>query len=143
MTDEFCDDEWACKVRGKKVYLWKQWHYRLVMGTVGYGLRRFRGTEELLRSTYDVFHGEYSSVSRGSASLTARTALRDAVGLASALHRDISIGNIILVREDGQATRTGYLIDWDACFPVSETGECIEAGRVVSYCRRAMVVPWC
>ncbi|PIL22447.1 hypothetical protein GSI_15135 [Ganoderma sinense ZZ0214-1] len=83
------------------------------MGTVGYGLKRFKDTEELLHATYDAFH-----------------AVRDAVRVASRLHRDVSIGNIILVREGGQEIRKGYLIDWDACCPVSETGECVEAGRV-------------
>ena len=32
-------------------------HYRIVFGTVGYGIERFRGTKELLHSTYDVFTG--------------------------------------------------------------------------------------
>ncbi len=36
----------------------KYGHYRLVLGTVGYGLKRLKGTEELLHACLDVFHGE-------------------------------------------------------------------------------------
>ncbi len=68
----------------------------------------------------------------GLAVLTVGTALRDAVARGSRLHRDISLGNILLVRENDQADRTGYLIDWDASCRVSASGECVEAGRVVS-----------
>ena len=58
--------------------------------------------------------------------------MRDAVAKASRLHRDISVGNILLVRDGDLPWRRGYLIDWDASCPVSESGECLEAGRVVS-----------
>ena len=131
MTDEYCTDDWVCGVRGEKVALFKQWHYRIVMGTVGYGLKRFKDTEELLRTTYDVFHGT-SVICIVVASLISRIAMRDSVTNAARLHRDISLGNILLVRNREGEIRTGYLIDWDTSCPVSETGECIEAGRVVS-----------
>lgn len=58
MTSEFCADEWVCLINGERNRVRKQQHYRLVVGTVGYGLERFRGTEELLYTTYDVFHGQ-------------------------------------------------------------------------------------
>ena len=58
-TDEYCSASWACKTNGKQVFLSEHWHYRLVMGTVGYGLRRFIGTEELLHATYDVLRGQF------------------------------------------------------------------------------------
>lgn len=58
MTDEFCKDSWACKVVGRRVTVHKHWHYRLVMGTVGYSLKTLRGTDELLHATFDVFHGK-------------------------------------------------------------------------------------
>ena len=59
-------------------------------------------------------------------------AMKDASRLDSRLHRDISIGNIILVKEPNRATRKGYLIDWDASCRVDESGAAIEPGRVVS-----------
>ena len=58
MLDEYCNDSWVCRVHGKKRRFGKQYHYRLVLDTAGYSLKRFRGTEELLYTTYDVFHGK-------------------------------------------------------------------------------------
>lgn len=62
MTDEYSNDEWVCAVRGEKVVPLKQWHYRIVFGTVGYPLKRFKDTAELLHATFDVFHGVSSFV---------------------------------------------------------------------------------
>ncbi len=64
---------------------------------------------------------------------TSGLAMQDAVTKAARLHRDISIGNIILVREGERASRTGYLIDWDASCDVDESGEATEAGRAVRF----------
>ena len=66
--------------------------------------------------------------------LTLALASRDAVSSSRRLHRDISLGNILLVREEESQDniRTGYLIDWDAAGLCSEAGECVEQGRVVS-----------
>ena len=61
------------------------------------------------------------------------TAMRDAYTLASRLHRDISIGNIILVREPGSTIRKGYLIDWDASCEVDASGVSVVPGRAVRY----------
>ncbi len=73
-------------------------------------------------------------MSRLVAFLTVEIALRDAVNSSCRLHRDISLGNILLVREgEGQAIRTGYLIDWDAIGPILESGKCEEVGCIVSY----------
>ncbi|KAH9943169.1 uncharacterized protein BXZ73DRAFT_40721 [Epithele typhae] len=89
----------------RRVSLSRQVHYRLVVGTVGYGIQRFSGTSELLHATYDVFH-----------------AMIQALAKVSMLHRDISVGNIIIVRENAQPLRRGYLIDWDASLPADEEG---------------------
>ena len=48
------------------------------------------------------------------------------------LHRDISIGNIVLVKESGSDVRRGYLIDWDASIQADEEGRAVEPGRTVS-----------
>ena len=56
-TDEFCADPWVCKVGGQKPRLNKRVHYRLALHTVGYGLKDFKGTAELLQATYDVLQG--------------------------------------------------------------------------------------
>ena len=57
-TDEFTSTEWVRRVNGEAIRLTPLTHHRLVLKTVGYGLRRFRGTEELLHATYDAFAGE-------------------------------------------------------------------------------------
>ncbi len=50
----------------------------------------------------------------------------------SRIHRDISLGNIILVKVPGHPTRQGCLIDWEASCPVNDAGEALEIGRAVS-----------
>ena len=58
-------------------------------------------------------------------------AMGDAFSKTAHLHRDISISNIILVRERGRCLRRGYLIDWDSCCPANESQEATETGRAV------------
>ncbi|KAI0326085.1 hypothetical protein GY45DRAFT_1259707 [Cubamyces sp. BRFM 1775] len=111
-TDDFVDESWARRIDGNDVIVSKRRHYRLVTYTVGYSLKTLRGTEELLHATYDVF-----------------VAMRDAITRDRRIHRDLSVGNIILVKEPGQAVRRGYLIDWDASIRVDGKGEALEAGR--------------
>ncbi len=59
-------------------------------------------------------------------------AMQDALKKDSRVHRDISAGNIILVREhEGQTVRKGYLIDWESSCTVDESGLAVKAGRAV------------
>ena len=58
--------------------------------------------------------------------------MKDALAKDSRIHRDLSVGNIILVKEPGRAIRRGYLIDWDASERVDDKGESLHAGRAVS-----------
>ena len=58
--------------------------------------------------------------------------MKDALAKDSRLHRDISIGNILLVKEPDSTTRRGYLIDWEASCRVDGTGNALEDGRAVS-----------
>ncbi|KAI9059515.1 hypothetical protein FKP32DRAFT_1634329 [Trametes sanguinea] len=111
-SDRFFRLPWVGRMRGKTIYLSKRRHYRLVTHTVGQSLKTLRGTEEVLHSTYDVF-----------------IAMRDALAKDRRIHRDLSVGNIILVKENDRAIRKGYLIDWDASDRVDEGGESLQAGR--------------
>ncbi|OBZ71187.1 hypothetical protein A0H81_08659 [Grifola frondosa] len=81
-TGRYASKPWVCGKDRRKISVSKHIHYRLVEGTVGYSLKRFKGTEELLHSTYDILQ-----------------AMIDASKKDSRIHRDISLGNIILVRE--------------------------------------------
>ncbi|RDX42642.1 hypothetical protein OH76DRAFT_1488523 [Lentinus brumalis] len=112
VTEEFSDSSWTCKVKGKAYQFSKSVHYRVVLRDVGYSLRHSRGTEELLTATLDVLR-----------------AMSDARYKASRLHRDISLGNIILVAEPDRSVRRGYLIDWDASCGVDESGAALRRGR--------------
>ncbi|KAL7281487.1 hypothetical protein ACG7TL_004802 [Trametes sanguinea] len=105
-------EPWKCRIDNKEVYVSRRRHYRLVTQTVGYSLKTIRGTEELLHSTYDVFQ-----------------AMRDALAKASRSHRDLSAGNIILVKEHDRSVRKGYLIDWEVSDRVDDKGESIHTGR--------------
>ncbi|KAI0357832.1 hypothetical protein OH77DRAFT_1305388 [Trametes cingulata] len=112
-TDGYVTKPWACSVAGERNTVVAHIHYRLVLGTVGYGLKRFRGTDELLHATYDGFQ-----------------AMRDAYSKASRLHRDISVGNIILVKEAPGDVRKGYLIDWEGSSRVDGEGRSLEKCRM-------------
>ncbi|KAI9059508.1 hypothetical protein FKP32DRAFT_1634316 [Trametes sanguinea] len=111
-TNQFIKMPWCSRVNGKTIYVSRQRHYRLATHTVGQSLKTLRGTEELLHSTYDVF-----------------LAMRDALAKDSRIHRDLSVGNIILVKEHDRPIRNGYLIDWDASDRVDEKGESVQPGR--------------
>ncbi|KAJ2981291.1 hypothetical protein NUW54_g10892 [Trametes sanguinea] len=113
-TNKYVAEPWAHRIDGKDVIVRRRRHYRLVTSTVGYSIKTLRGTEELLHSTYDVF-----------------IAMKDALEKDSRIHRDLSVGNIILVKEPGRAIRRGYLIDWDASDRTDDAGESLHAGRAV------------
>ncbi|KAJ8469791.1 hypothetical protein ONZ51_g8762 [Trametes cubensis] len=113
MSDRYDGKAWICRVRGKEIAVSTHVHYRLVLGSVGYPLTRFKGTDELLRTTYDAF-----------------LAMRDALAKDARIHRDISDGNIILVREEEGAARKGYLVDWEASSRVDEDGFSLDRTRM-------------
>ncbi|OSC97329.1 hypothetical protein PYCCODRAFT_1471940 [Trametes coccinea BRFM310] len=111
-TDAFVGEPWICRLGKQDVRTGQRRHYRLVTHTVGYSLNTMQGTEEMLYAGYDVF-----------------IAMRDALAKGSRIHRDLSVGNIILVKEPDRPVRKGYLIDWDASDCVDEDGMALHAGR--------------
>ncbi|OSD02405.1 hypothetical protein PYCCODRAFT_400579 [Trametes coccinea BRFM310] len=112
LTEAYLGDPWICQVDGVRVRVNELWHYRLATFTVGYSLKSLRGTEELLYATHD-----------------ALTAMRDALEKDSRIHRDLSVGNIVLVKEPDRAVRKGYLIDWEASDRIDDAGEALHRGR--------------
>ncbi|KAI0324551.1 hypothetical protein GY45DRAFT_1331419 [Cubamyces sp. BRFM 1775] len=111
-TGKYADQLWACSIGEQHVHVGEYIHHRLVYSTVGYTLHHLKGTEELLHATHDVF-----------------TAMRDALSKDSRIHRDLSVGNIILVKEPGSDIRKGYLIDWEVSDRVDDAGNALHAGR--------------
>ncbi|KAJ6560177.1 hypothetical protein B0H19DRAFT_1146710 [Mycena capillaripes] len=69
-------------------------HYRLVLDVIGRPLIEFTSTHELVKCVLDVLQAH-----------------SDAWTKARVEHRDVSIGNIIILVKD--ATTTGLLIDWE------------------------------
>ncbi|KAJ3012573.1 hypothetical protein NUW54_g1830 [Trametes sanguinea] len=112
LTEAYLGDSWICIVDGIKVAVQKLWHYRLVTSTVGYSLRSLRGTEELLYAGHD-----------------ALIAMKDALTKDFRIHRDLSVGNIILVKEADRSVRKGYLIHWEASDRIDDAGEALHSGR--------------
>jgi hypothetical protein len=96
--------------------LWKvvsRVHYRLVTNRAGYPLSRFKGSRELLKATFDGFTGKEFLHHWFTAYDVYFVALIDAYEKAETLHRDVSLGNIILCRLKEGMERFGYLIDWE------------------------------
>ncbi|KAI0364387.1 hypothetical protein BV20DRAFT_1005864 [Pilatotrama ljubarskyi] len=74
-------------------------HYRLVVKEVGLPLKRFRNGKELVRIFLHCFFAH-----------------KDAYEKAKVIHRDISVGNIIMVpiiTPDGETAYRGLLTDWE------------------------------
>ena len=130
-TDVWTDEPWICAIDGEPVEVIALRHYRLVTYTVGYSLKSLRGTDELLRATYDAFIGALRPRSLDLDANIALAAMRDALAKDSRIHRDLSVGNIILVKRPGDATRSGYLIDWETSDRVDEQGKALHVGRAV------------
>ena len=64
------------------------------------------------------------------------TAMRDALQKDQRIwHRDLSLDNIILVKEPDSPIRRGYLIDWESSCRVDESGLAVEFGRTVDVLR--------
>ncbi|KDQ14419.1 hypothetical protein BOTBODRAFT_187790 [Botryobasidium botryosum FD-172 SS1] len=70
-------------------------HYRMFSAPAGYPLSSFKDSRELLKCARDVYH-----------------TIIDAYHRLELFHRDISMGNIIIVRDEHRAP-TAYLIDWE------------------------------
>lgn len=73
------------------------------------------------------------NLSHKKATDSSTTAMRDALENDFRLHRDISIGNVILVREPEHPIRRGYLVDWEGSCQVDDTGKALEPGRAVRF----------
>ncbi|KAL6305438.1 hypothetical protein BKA93DRAFT_778184 [Sparassis latifolia] len=108
-SDRYQRAPWVCSGGRREVSLTPHVHYRLVVGTVGYGLDRFKGSEELLYATYDAYEAMMAAFN-----------IEDPA--KRRLHCDVSLGNIILVKDPNSdsTVRRGYLIDWEFSSLVTE-----------------------
>ncbi|OCH85839.1 hypothetical protein OBBRIDRAFT_281591 [Obba rivulosa] len=110
MSHAFRDAEWVCR-RGINSYA--QVHHRMVSKTVGYALKKFTGSVELFKGIFG-----------------ALIAILDTFQKAGRIHRDISLNNIILVRDSEHEMVRGYLIDWESAIAVDAEGRAPSDHRV-------------
>ncbi|VDC00968.1 unnamed protein product [Peniophora sp. CBMAI 1063] len=88
-TQDYLGQPWAALAENVHRYV----HFRIVFKTIGRPLTTFKNTRELIQVLKDVLDAHYIAYKFG-----------------KILHRDISIGNV-LIGKDGR----GLLIDWDMC----------------------------
>ena len=100
---------------------------------MGYPLKDLAGTKELVHGTRCAFEGKLSLHFKGrKAILTKPSAALEAFKLNNRLHRDISVGNIILVRKGNGEWREGILIDWEMSSVVGKDGLALDNCHRVS-----------
>ncbi|KAL6305365.1 hypothetical protein BKA93DRAFT_927880 [Sparassis latifolia] len=97
-------------------------HYRLVSGTVGYGLQHFQGTQELLCGTFDAYQAIMGAMN-----------VEDPA--KRRVHRNVSLQNIILFRDPNAVgmIRRGYLIDWSLSCLVTAEGRARDPANVGTF----------
>ncbi|EPQ50674.1 hypothetical protein GLOTRDRAFT_17993, partial [Gloeophyllum trabeum ATCC 11539] len=91
--DHWCDRDGAFNAMKRHV------HYRLVVKEIGQNLKEFTDSRELVEVIYECI-----------------CAHAEAFGEAHILHRDVSAGNILILRTrnaDGEIETSGLLNDWD------------------------------
>lgn len=90
---------------------------------VGYPLTDIAGTKELVHGIRCAFEGKLALRGEGRrAVLTKPSAALEAFKLHRRLHRDISVGNIVLVWKGNEQWRAGILIDWEMSSVADENG---------------------
>ncbi|KAL4065672.1 hypothetical protein V8B97DRAFT_1875063 [Scleroderma yunnanense] len=100
VTQSLIDEPWS-KVKEK---ITGHIHYRLVLKEVGHPLTHFLCTRDLVNTMRDAI-----------------IALSEALELAKILHRDISVGNIIIILDESGKFKQGLLIDWDLCKDITKS----------------------
>jgi hypothetical protein len=89
-------------------------HYRLVLDTIGRKLETFECSHDLLKAVCASLVGELAERSQlGKVNLTQLHTAHEAAYKAGILHRDISVGNIMIFDSKQHNINGGMLIDWD------------------------------
>jgi len=96
-------------------------HYRLVLKEVGRRLTDFLCTRDLVSAVRDAIIGMSVLVIWGFR-LTMPAALWEAFELAKILHRDISVGNMVIILDGNGKFTKALLIDWDLCKDITKLG---------------------
>ncbi len=123
VTDRLRKEKWAC-LTSEMVPLCQ---YRMSLDTIDRRLTEFKSSREFVSSVADAMEGEIlitpSLLSNSHSSCVAHDC---AFCDAHILHRDISVGNIIITDE-----REGLLIDWDLSINVHNQAVACRSERTV------------
>ena len=112
-TQDLADAPWVCVRPRISPYQ----HYRLVHRIVGRALFKFECTKQLVIAVFDALQGALIRMYANDTLTCEREAHSHAFNVAKILHRDVSVGNIILTDEG-----KGLLIDWELAKNVDEGG---------------------
>ena len=117
VTQSLTNEPWS-KVKEK---ITGHVHYRLVLKEVGRRLTDFICTRDLVNAVRDAIIGT-SVLAVWRFRLTMPVALWEAFELAKILHRDISVGNIVIILNGNGKFMKALLIDWDLCKDITKLG---------------------
>lgn len=93
----------------------KRVHCRLAIKQVGRSLDTYKDSEQLMSVVYQALLGAHSVFSPLATVSKPIPGHRDAWELARILHRDVSVGNIMIDVESPEDDPAGFLNDWDLC----------------------------
>jgi serine/threonine protein kinase len=110
-SQEYVGNEWCPGRPHVKPYV----HYRLVLKTLGTSLNQYKSTRQLCEVIRDAIVGKRNPPLCSCLKLIASIAHTAAYDKARILHRDVSVGNVLITDEGG-----GILIDWDLSKKVNE-----------------------
>jgi hypothetical protein len=106
LTQSYVDAPWAVSTKGIICLS----HYRMTLDVVGRPLVEFDSSRQFISAIADAMEGELSLFLCKQPSESSTAAHDDACFEARILHRDISVGNILITKDN-----KGMLIDWDLC----------------------------
>ncbi|KAI0752077.1 hypothetical protein C8Q74DRAFT_353057 [Fomes fomentarius] len=100
-------------------------HMRFVIDTVGRRLTRFRSTKELVRALHDAIKGHKLAWEKG-----------------KLLHRDVSVGNILIVDKIDTREYRGFLHDFDysSMAPLDQGEDVVANGMLIGSSSSAMTM---
>ncbi|KAH9932689.1 uncharacterized protein BXZ73DRAFT_101231 [Epithele typhae] len=120
---------WAFDVLKWTVVFLKDTWRDLALESEGAVLTRLRDLQ-IRNVSVLAWHGDVSWFAEHPKSLCVLNTMRNVLQKDSRIHRDISIDNIVLVKEPDDHVRRGYLIDWtSSCTLDEEYGEAKVTGR--------------
>jgi len=130
---------WVSAVPGTKLRVRPRLGHRIVLENIGRSLLTFRTARQFLTCLADGMEGVLRafSLTRSPCLTVGYEGYEDALGRAKIMHRDISVGNIMMIQNRESDTGwSGMLIDWDH-------GIMLGSGRPSTRIMRTVSCPTC